>query len=831
MTRTQNTNARETDWPTLQRDNKPWTRWWWPGSAVDEKNLTRELKALRAAGFGGVEITPIYGVKGAEARDVKFLSDCWLELMAHTCREAKRFGLGVDIIPGTGWRTGGAGVPLHERAVKLELKKTRTSAGVRYTAVAVPSGEMVKRPAPGGAGYSLDMLDGQAVKHWMERFNRRFFSKVPADLVRAQFHDSWEYETDWSRGLMDEFRKRRGYDLQDYLAVFDQDSGAVPKATAARVLCDYRVTVEEMLLDNFSRNWNSLCKKRGQLTRNQAHGSPGNLLDIYAVADIPETEMFRDSVDPLIQKFASSAGHVAGRPLISSESFTWLSEHWCSDLGKIKRYTDYLFLCGINHIFYHGTAYSPADAVWPGWLFYASTQVNDRNPLWRDWPAVNAYIARCQSFLQAGTPDESVLVYWPINDLHMRPDGRLQHFVVNGDYWCYGEELRQTAQSLLNKGVMFDYISDRQLQQATGAAGQVRTAGGTYRAVVVPPLRHIPLETAQALRDLAQAGVPVISAGSPGGWDVPGFGTLKLRRQGLKKAAADLIREPAFVSAPDPAKALDAVAVGVESFQVGTGLRCVRRRLDNGDTLYFIANRGDTPFSGWIKLAVSGASATLRDPWTGRSGIAAITSRGLRLQLAAWQSILVVVSTRRPEGVPWAYTAPSAGNGHVIHGPWTISFVAGGPRRPKPVKRSDLVSITKFGDPELQRFGGTVRYETRFDAPPGPSDRLWLDLGAVRHSARVFLNECELGVQVMPPYRFELPAEVLKRKANRLAIEVTTLAVNRIRDLDRQKVPWRIFHDINFVNLAYKPFDASGWELAEAGLLGPVSIAPREEKP
>ena len=596
------------------------------------------------------------------------------------------------------------------------------------------------------------------------------------------------------------------------------------EATAARVLCDYRVTVEEMLLENFSRNWNALCKERGLITRNQAHGSPGNLLDIYAVADIPETEMFRDSVDPLIQKFASSAGHVAGRPLISAESFTWLSEHWCEDLGKIKRYADYLFLCGINHIFYHGTAYSPADAVWPGWLFYASTQANNRNPIWRDWPAVNAYIARCQSYLQAGTPDESVLVYWPINDLHMRPEGRLQHFIVSGDHWCYGEELRQTARALLDKGVLFDYVSDRQLQQATGAAGLVKTTGGTYRVVVLPPLRYIPLETAQALRALAQAGVPVISGSDPADWDVPGLDALEPRRRTLRAVVADLIRLPAFVRTDAPAQALDNVAAGIESFQAGTGLRCVRRRLDNGDTLYFIANRGEKAFDGWIKPSACGAHAILRDPWTGRSGTVTIAAKGLRLQLAAQQSILVIVSARKPEGARWSYSSARGGKRYIIGGPWAISFVAGGPRRPKPVKRTDLVSITKFGDPELQRFGGTVRYETRFDAPQGSSGPCWLDLGEVRHSARVLLNGRELGVQVLSPYRFELPAGILKRRANELVVEVTTLAANRIRDLDQRQVPWRIFHDINFVNVAYKPFDASGWELMEEGLLGPVSV-------
>jgi len=54
------------------------------------------------------------------------------------------------------------------------------------------------------------------------------------------------------------------------------------------------------------------CRERGILTRNQAHGSPGSLLDLYAQADIPETEMFNQDRNKLVSKFASSAAHVTG---------------------------------------------------------------------------------------------------------------------------------------------------------------------------------------------------------------------------------------------------------------------------------------------------------------------------------------------------------------------------------------------------------------------------------------------------------------------------------------------------------------------------------------
>ena len=94
-------------WPDVTNETKPWTRWWWHGSAVTRAELTRELETLQAAGIGGVEITPIYGVRGDEKRFIPFLSDEWVAMLEHTLREAQRLGLGVDMATGTGWPFGG----------------------------------------------------------------------------------------------------------------------------------------------------------------------------------------------------------------------------------------------------------------------------------------------------------------------------------------------------------------------------------------------------------------------------------------------------------------------------------------------------------------------------------------------------------------------------------------------------------------------------------------------------------------------------------------------------------------------------------------------------
>jgi hypothetical protein len=72
------------------------------------------------------------------------------------------------------------------------------------------------------------------------------------------------------------------------------------------------------------------------------------------------------------------------------------------------------------------------------------------------------------------------------------------------------------------------------------------------------------------------------------------------------------------------------------------------------------------------------------------------------------------------------------------------------------------------------------------------------------------------------PFQVLLPA--LQRSGNLLEVEVTNVSANRIRDLDRRQVPWKYFQEINFVNIQYKPFDASGWPLYDSGLLGPVAL-------
>lgn len=833
--------APATDWPEITRENKPWTRWWWPGSAVDKASLTRQLEQFAAAGLGGVEITPIYGAKGYEDRYIDFLSPKWMEMLEHTGREAHRLGLGVDMATGTGWPFGGPWIDEAHALARAELKDGRL--------INVPVRMMVKRAAPGDEGLVVDPYSPDALRQHLAPFDRAF-AKFPRGLVRGQFHDSFEYfGGNWTARLPEVFREMHGYDIQEFagplLARRAADVTTVDRDTLARVKSDYRETLARLHLD-YLRTWVAWSHDHGWIVRNQSHGAPANLLDLYGTVDIAETETFgstpfpipglrrnpdevrqgneQDLPEPLVIRMASSAGHVAGHTLSSSESCTWLRDHWKVSLAYTKPELDRLLAGGINHIFYHGTVFSPQDAPWPGWLFYAATQFNPNNTWWRDFGALNGYVARVQSVLQRGQPDNDVLLYWPFDDVLDDAEGTVKMLAVHNVKWLTEQPVGKLATTLAEHGYAFDYISDAQLQQTNLQGGALATPGARYKVLVVPAVRRMPVATLEKIAALAQQGAVVVFEKLPE--DVPGHGRLEERRASFK-AALNRLDSNALVQ-PDVPAALAQRGVPREPV-AETGLAFVRRATAGGHD-YFFTNLTATKHDGWVTLGTAAVAAAIFDPLSGARGLAATRAGAagraqVYLQLAPGESLILRTATEAKLTLAsWPYREP-AGDPVTVTGTWSLHFVTGGPELPPPLETATLNSWTELGGDAAKRFGGTARYRIEFETPSTKAQDWLLDLGDVRESARVRLNDRDVTTAWSLPFRVRV-GEFLKPGRNVLELDVTNLAANRIRDLDQRKVPWKIMREINFVNINYRPFDASGWPLTPSGLLGPVTLTP-----
>ncbi|MGA9777148.1 MAG: glycosyl hydrolase [Limisphaerales bacterium] len=869
----------ELSWPAIDSQTKPWIWWWWPGSAVDPTNIARQLRLFHNAGLGGVQVTPIYGAKGWESHYLQYLSPEWMQMMNDTASETRRLGLGMDMTLGTGWCFGGPTVNNQDANASVVVKTLNVAGGgklgekfdrastqalmafspegqsvdltrkisaegevdwiapagtwIVYAISQKPSGQQVKRAAPGGAGWMLNPLYPQAVRDWLRWFDQAF-ADYPGSRPQAVFQDSYEYRTDWAPDFFAQFKKLRGYKLQTELpALF----GDAEDDHTARVKYDYRRAVSDMMAGQSEPIWIDWAHQHGFQTIYQAHGTPGNWLDLYADADIPETEMFHNDRSILISKFASSAAHVAGHPLTGAETGTWLAEHFTETLAELKYLADDMFLSGVNHIYYHGCCYSPEAAPWPGWLFYAATEMNPRNSIWHDVPALNEYVARCQSVLQSGKPDNDILLYWPVADFWSDPNGLLQPMTVSQTAWFEDQPIGKTAHELWNRGYAFDYVSDAQLLKAKVAGGKIRMPGADYQVIVVPECKYMPLETFRQLLALAKKGATIIFCNELP-TDVSGLNNLENQRAefaDLKSQLLFKIKTRLIRGTNQSAKLrLGHIECDNELWfpfgerMVYSGLSFIRRSFDGGWN-YFIANRGANNFDGWISLARPTKSAVVLDPLTGNTGVAAQNAAGsIHLQLAAGGSLILrVLADRQAEGPVWNYWQTN-GRPMEITGEWNVKFVAGGPILPADCQTMKLSSWTTFPDTNTQAFAGSADYSLTFDAPSSGNGSYYLDLGQVCQSAGVTLNGKDCGTLITPPFR--VVVDNLKPTGNKLEVEVTNVSANRIRDLDRRQVRWKNFHDINFVNINYRPFDASGWPLTDSGLLGPVTVTPLTAK-
>lgn len=907
-------------WPAVEPQMRPYSRWWWLGSAVTYDGLTSELDYLEKSGIGGLEVTPIYGVQGNEANDVDFLSTEWMKRFDFTQKAAKLKHLQVDMNGGTGWPFGGPQITPEHAATKaifqnytlnagakskleikceepgqsgvavlsrvmayngsqrldvtsfmedgvLDWKAPKTQDGTPWHLIALFVGKTfqeVNRAAPGGEGLVMDHFSSEALDSYLLRLDEAF-KENGTTVPHSFFNDSYEvYGADWTPDLLEEFHKRRGYALETYFPEFLDSVSPIRTDLTCRVVSDYRETLSDLLKENFTQRWNAWAHEKGAMTRSQAHGSPGNLIDLYAIVDIPECEGFglsdfgikglrKDSLtrkndcDLSMLKYASSAAHISGKRLTSSETFTWLTEHFRTSFSQCKPDLDLMFVSGVNHIFFHGTAYSPTSVPWPGWRFYASVDMSRQNPQFeRDMPEMSAYISRVQSFMQTGEPDNDFLLYLPIYDIWDSQKGRFLPFEID-HMQERTPEFINIVNAITNGGYDVDYISDDFILTTTVQDGRLVTSGGTrYGALVIPTVHMMPEKVMSHLVSLAKQGATVIFIGDfPK--DVPGLGRLEERRKELEKELyqmpdADFGKETAhpfgrgrILTGSDYARTLALSGAQGEQMKTAYGLQFNRRK-DSRGSFYFISCLQEKDVDGWVTLSRNASQAVLYDPMTGASGQAALRTVGgktqVYLQISSGASLILRLYDRASNELmkPWNYLRERSSGIVTANSSWSLSFIKSEPEVSGTLMMDTPRSWTLLeGNPNLQKTMATGCYKATFNIPEQAGDvQEWiLDLGDVRESARVLINGKDAGILWAVPYRMRVE-HLLHKGDNLIEVEVINLPANRIADFDRRGQAWRIFKNINVVNIHYEPSSYASWDPMPSGLCSQVRLLPAD---
>jgi len=104
--------------------HRPFVRWWWNGDKVERSELARELRLMKEAGIGGVEINPIKFPARTDDMGkpaIQWLSPEWVDLLNFTLKEAESLGLTCDLIVGSGWPFGAEYLLGEERSQMLVI--------------------------------------------------------------------------------------------------------------------------------------------------------------------------------------------------------------------------------------------------------------------------------------------------------------------------------------------------------------------------------------------------------------------------------------------------------------------------------------------------------------------------------------------------------------------------------------------------------------------------------------------------------------------------------------------------------------------------------------
>jgi len=728
---------------------RPMMRWWWFGPAVTRPELEREILAMKTGGIGGFEVQPVYPLALNDAakgfHNAPYLSDEFLSDVKFAAETARANGMRMDMTLASGWPYGGDYVPVDHasaclRMVAVDLPANAASekvpalengeklitvfagagsaksynvAGLRQVQAAPEHGrisvapvpqarvlvfyiagrtaQQVKRPAVGAEGFVLDHYSKAAVEDHLHTVADRLLQAFGDTPPYAVFSDSLEvYGADWTDDLLPEFQRRRGYDLTPYLPLLAAGTGEV----AAEVRHDWGMTLTELLDERYLTPVNDWATAHHTRFRAQNYGFPPASMSSNRLVALPEGE------GPQWQSFsftrwATSASHLYGRPITSSETWTWLhSPAFRATPLDMKAEADRFFLQGINQLIGHGWPYTPPDVAEPGWSFYAAAVFSDHNPWWIVMPDVMKYLQRTSYLLRQGQPANDVAMLLPDDDVYAKfVPGKAS--LSDGMKSYMTDELTQQIESA---GYNQDYVD----------AESIRNVGIPYPVLVLPHVERLSPETIQAIAAYSARGGKVIAVGSTPS-RAPGFLHAEADTAVVQKLSQQLFSGNANAQRVkndgDLGEALHrALAPDVTLSSGNRVVGFLHRKLVDAD-IYFVANTSNEPVNASAAFRAPRKNVSLWNPISGDVEKAA--GQSVALHLAPYESCVIVLSDTAVDAKPVVPLVAPSEIADWTQG-WAVTYAERGD------KATAAQKIDTPGDwsatPALRYFSGVATY-------------------------------------------------------------------------------------------------------------------------
>jgi hypothetical protein len=682
-------------------------------------------------------------------------------------------------------------------------------------------------------GLEVDKLDRRYVKAYFDTYLDSYKETVGADMmgqrgIRYVINDSWEAGSqNWTDNMIDQFKKRRGYDPVPWMPVL---TGQVVGSAEAsdRFLWDFRKTIADLIADEHYGQLEATLHERGMGHYGESHESGrayvADGMEVKKFNEVPMSAMWTQTPGVNKEQYgynaddreSASVAHIYGQNLAAAESMTAAAAPWAWSPATLKPTADQEFLNGINRIVVHESAHQPlvGKGTAPGLTLGPFGQWFNRNETWAEEAGAWVdYLARTSFLLQQG------------------------HFGADLIYF-YGEDSNLTA-IFANKspnvpaGFGFDYVNaDALIHELSVKDGQIVTPGGmTYHVLGLDQYsRHMSLPVLRAIDKLVEDGA-VVAGPKPN--DDPSLADDQAEFRKLSDAlfgdgtGVHKVGKGTVYAGQDLADVFTALHVAPDfdytKPESDARLEFVHRKLEDGD-VYFVDNRKDRDETVQATFRVTGRTPELWHADTGVTEPASFTMADGRttvpLHLGPWGTVFVVFREKTTET---ARQLPNVTETTLatVDGPWQLNFPPDW-GAPASVTLDTLASWSDNADAGVKYFSGTASYNKTVQAPEDwfkPGAHVWIDLGDVKNLAEVSVNGKSFGEIWHTPYRVDATS-ALKPGANEITIKVTNAWVNRLIG-DQQPGA------TTYTSADVKPYRANS-PLLPSGLLGPVKVLRTE---
>ncbi len=923
----------------------PFVRWWWNGDKVEADELVREMRLLKEAGIGGVEINPIAFPTYCDSLgkpSLQWLSPEWIDMLKVCFDEAKRLDITCDLLVGSGWPFGAEFLNENERAqivvnyaetvsgpttltiirdsicekampkvsspYKGNIKELMSLKLYPNPASSVDEGitiwttqskvlEPVERPvdsiiiievpegnytlatlvkinsflevingAPGAAGPVLDHFNTEAVNRYLYNMSDKIETQIGPlkGNIRALFTDSMELEgANWTSDMAEEFEKRYGYDITEWLPFILFKIGSMGSAinydpvipvTEAfqqeiqRARYDFEDFKTQLMQERFTNTYLDWCHQLGVKARAQAYGRGFYPLENAMGYDIPEGESWttnwlkhkpgeemsetdyrRGRAYTMVNKFVSSAAHLADSRTISCEEMTNTYTVFNMSLEQLKIGGDQSAMSGMTHSVFHGFNYSPnLEANFPGWVRYGA-YYSENNNWWPYFKYYNDYKARLSYALQHGTYYADIAILNPENDMWSTIGMQNEPFpnTTRAPY-------KTLIWEAINKcGGGVDYVSENIINQSNIKKGNLCFNKRKYNTLMLIDVESLHPETAEQLLRFVETGgkivcidtIPYQSLGRPGNHQ---------KNDSLVKATMDKVMQHkeqfVFVEPPkegfipwyDSLLHVQKLPHYLEIKNPDPFVMQNRYTTDNGSELILLSNshryNAHQTKITFSKTLIHKRQAQIWDLQSGKRYALPLDKDGsYTFDLGPVESVIVVFEKSKPINLPvWQplHTIISALSATDISDNWDVTLCHS--------LINDTISAhfdTLFDlkdNKAYQHFCGTIVYHKTINC--GRDDvhtvSTILNLGLVEGVSEVFVNGQSAGVQYFGRRIYDI-TDYLQEGENDLEVRVTTTMGNYLKTFSREENP---------TTWIYVNHPKRDQPLQPMGLLGPVRL-------